>query len=80
MFARQMMISGLQKQQELLSNLILEIENKPRLDFFDWNFCEERTKKVANNLRKLRKIKSSYRDYLDLGSLSACSDTVYTKE
>jgi len=70
MFVRQMMISGLQKQQELLKNLIAKIESKPSLEVSDWNFCETRAKKVASNLRKLRKIKSNYVQYLDLAVYS----------
>ena len=65
MFVRPMMISGLKKQQEILSSLIVEIENRPRLELSDWDFCEAKTKKVANNLRRLRKITSNYIHYLD---------------
>ena len=65
MFVRQMMISGLEKQRELLKGLILEIENKSQWEMSDWNFCNEKTKRVANNLRRLRKIKSDYAEHLD---------------
>jgi hypothetical protein len=68
MFEREMMISGLQKQQQLLENLIREIESKPAFRVPDLDFMQERTKKVANNLRRLRKIKSDYFTYQNIYS------------
>lgn len=62
MFERQLMIAGLQKQYDLLASLIEEIENKPTLRIEDVDFCQARTRRIANNLRRLRKIKSNYFD------------------
>ena len=60
MFERQMMISGLEKQQRLLAGLIQEIEIHSGLRPEDWNSWCEQTLQVARNLRKLRKIKTDY--------------------
>ena len=63
MFERQMMITGLQKQQRILSELIQEIEVKDLQGDRDWSLLSGRTRQVAHNLRKLRKIKSGYFGY-----------------
>ena len=60
MFERQMMLSGLQKQHNILSNLLEEIENKPRFSLPELKSCQENVQRVACNLRKLRKIKTAY--------------------
>lgn len=60
MFERQLMIAGLQKQYDLLLGLIQEIENKPKLDLSGGLTFDRETKRVANNLRRLRKIKANY--------------------
>ena len=60
MFERKLMLSGLQRQRQLLAILISELEKKPVLDFQDQRSCGEKTQEVAGNLRKLRKIKDSY--------------------
>lgn len=60
MIERNLMISGLTRQRNLLAGLIAEIERKPRLSLIDAALYQDRTRKVAENLRKLRKIKNSY--------------------
>ena len=60
MIERKLMISGLTRQRNLLAGLIEEIERKPSLDLIDATLYQERTRLVAGNLRKLRKIKEGY--------------------
>ena len=60
MFERELMISGLHRQRLLLAALIAELEKAPSLDFEGRRFCNQTTKKVAHNLKKLRKIKDHY--------------------
>ncbi len=70
MIETRLMISGLQKQRNLLAGLIAEIETRQALGLADLNFCEERTRRVASNLRKLREIKSRYFSSWDILELS----------
>ena len=60
MFERQLIIAGLRKQKNLLDDLMEKLESKPGFDDYDCFLYGERTQKVAENLRKLRKIKQSY--------------------
>ena len=60
MFEKELMIAGLRKQTELIGELLGVLEEKPDLRNDDPLFYEERTKLVARNLRKLRKLKSDY--------------------
>lgn len=60
MYDRELMILGLRKQHSLLSDLIDRLETNPRHDVHDGGMYEARTKQIANNLRKLRKIKKEY--------------------
>lgn len=62
MYESELVLSGLKKQHHLLNDLINHLESRSHFDYADYGFCDERTKKVASNLRKLRKIK---RDYVD---------------
>ena len=59
MFEKELVILGLLKQRHLLEDLIVELEGKPRFDAMDLSFYESRTRLVAENLKKLRKIKKS---------------------
>ena len=68
MFERELMISGLRRQKNLLAVLIEELEKRPRMDCQDRQTCEERTKEVASNLRKLRKIKDHYFTFEEIGN------------
>lgn len=67
MFEKKLMISGLRKQSNLLSELIGDLEEKSGLEYGDCSFYDERTKLVARNLRKLRKIKNDYFNYAGFG-------------
>ncbi len=60
MFDREMMIQGLRKQHKLLSELIVELEQKPVFDLDSFCLTHTRTKLVSHNLRKLRRIKDNY--------------------
>ncbi len=55
-----LMISGLRRQNNLLENLIEELEKRPSFDDVDLSLYETRTRQVAQNLRKLRRIKKNY--------------------
>lgn len=70
MFEREMMIQGLRKQRQILQDLIVELEQRPAVQIPELNATSERVHLVSRNLKKLRKIKSSYLDYLDSASLS----------
>ncbi len=63
MFDRELMILGLRKQQLLLSELIENLEAKPRFDIHDHDMYDERTKQITVNLKKLRKIKKGYLEF-----------------
>ncbi len=60
MFERIMMIQGLRKQSILLSELIVELEQRPALDMESMQLTRERAHQVSTNLRKLRAIKNGY--------------------
>ena len=70
MFEREMMISGLQRQRDLLAELIREIEDKQILNSLDLDFCHDKTQRVARNLRKLRRIREDYFLHKELISCS----------
>lgn len=70
MFEREMIIQGLRKQRQILQDLIVELEQRPAVQMPELNVTSERVRLVSRNLKKLRKIKSSYFDYLDSASLS----------
>lgn len=65
MFARQLMISGLQTQRKILAGLIREIETRSELLPSEQAGFQKKASKVADNLRKLRKIKAGYAAHLD---------------
>ncbi len=69
MFEKELMIAGIRKQHDLLRDLIEGLEAKPRFDAFDLSFYEERTKQVARNLKRLRRIKADYCAYGELPGL-----------
>ena len=60
MFEKELMISGIRRQHRLIEDLIQNLEEKSRLDRSDCFVYDERTKVVAKNLKKLRKIKKNY--------------------
>jgi len=64
MFERELMISGLRRQHGLLHELIGELEARNRFDDHDLDLYEERTKYIQKNLKKLRKLKRDYFDFL----------------
>jgi hypothetical protein len=63
MFERELMMLGLRRQLSLLGELIEQLERKPGCDSYDCSLYDARTKQVAKNLRKLRKIKNNYLAY-----------------
>jgi len=63
MFEKELVISGLSRQHDLLKELIDQLEMKPNFDTEDCYFYSERTGTVASNLRRLRRIKSQYDRY-----------------
>ncbi len=63
MFERELIILGLEKQKRLLGDLINGLETKPQFSDFDLSYYEYRTRQVAQNLRKLRRIKNNYCDF-----------------
>ena len=65
MIARKLMISGLQRQNSLLGELISQMEQNPMMDSSECALYEERVNRIAHNLKSLRKIKNQYFSYLD---------------
>lgn len=65
MFVKELVISGINKQHHLLDELIGELEGRPVFNMEDRFFCEERTGRIARNLKELRKIKDRYTSYLE---------------
>jgi len=65
MFEKDLMIAGLRRQFRLLEDLMTQLEEKSRLDMSDCLMYSDRTRTVANNLKKLRKIKKDYCQYQD---------------
>ena len=66
MFEQALMISGLRRQRHLLAALISELEKRPVLDFQDRQVYDKKTKEIAGNLKKLRKIKDHYFDFQEV--------------
>ena len=60
MFERELMISGLRRQNQLLNALIEELKKGPNLNFQHQRFYDEKTREVVRNLKKLRKMKDLY--------------------
>ena len=63
MFTKELMISGLRRQDNLLGELISELERKSSFDRDDCSLFHERTGRVVRNLKALRKIKDQYALY-----------------
>lgn len=61
MFERELVIAGLRKQHNLLSELVNCLEEKADLNMTERVY--EKTGIVAKNLRRLRTIKRGYCDY-----------------
>lgn len=64
MFEKPLIISGLNRQITLLSELIQEMEDGCPLKSEDNSFWYNRTRRVAANLRKLRQMEKNYRSHL----------------
>lgn len=60
MYAVELMISGLVRQDRLLSELICELEDKAYFDQHDGSLYDEKTGQIMRNLRQLRQIKDRY--------------------
>ena len=69
MFEKDLMIAGLKRQFRLLEDLMEQLEDKSRLDVQDCLMYSDRTRVVANNLRKLRKIKNDYCQFQDFQAI-----------
>jgi DNA transposition AAA+ family ATPase len=60
MFERELMMAGLKRQKLILEELIQTIEKKSELCSEDRVHYDQKTRLVAANLKKLRKIKDHY--------------------
>ena len=60
MIEKNMMLSGLKRQSNLLAQLIEELERKPEMNENDYFLYGRQAQLVAKNLRKLRQIKQTY--------------------
>lgn len=65
MFEKELMICGLRKQFELLSNVIQEIERKSELVNQDFDTYKQKTRFIERNLKELRMLKRSYLAHLN---------------
>ncbi|HTL48424.1 MAG TPA: hypothetical protein VL688_10250 [Verrucomicrobiae bacterium] len=64
MFEKPLLISGLNRQIDLLGELLQQMEERSSLKSEDNTFFYDRTRHVAQNLRKLRQIERNYRFHL----------------
>jgi len=62
MFERDLIISGLRRQVEMIDDLLGYLEEKPVLDDHDQYLYHERTQRIGKNMKKLRKLK---RDFIE---------------
>ena len=63
MYQKKLMINGLQKQRNLLKELIGHLETAPRFDADSGLFYDRLTHEVVRNLRKLRGLKKDYQEH-----------------
>ncbi|HNV86400.1 MAG TPA: hypothetical protein PKL97_05490 [Candidatus Omnitrophota bacterium] len=63
MFERKLMMAGIQRQRDLLRELIGQLEVSPRFDADSGLFYDRITDQVVSNLKGLRKLKKDYRKH-----------------
>jgi hypothetical protein len=63
---KDLLISGVRKQKDMLEGLIEDIEPKNRLEEYDIVYCEEVLKRVENILHELKKVKYDHGKYQDI--------------
>ncbi len=80
MFTKELVISGLRKQHNMIDELIGQLEEKPHLNGDDCSLFVTKTKKIAKNLKELRKIKDQYTSFLDLTMHVNKSDKTNSKK
>ena len=56
MFEKEVIISGIKKQKEILSELVDELEKKSEFDRQEVDYCQEVLKKAETYLRKIRQV------------------------
>ena len=56
MFEREVMIGTLKRQNDVLTNLIQEIEAKPKTDWQENQYYHESLKKIETALRRIRRM------------------------
>ncbi len=56
MFEKEVMISGLKKQDDTLKKLIEELEEKPQSYDQDRDYCHETLKRIESALKKIRRM------------------------
>ena len=78
MVHKALMLTGLKKQYALLGELLENMENKPAADMSDQAFYYGRTRMIAANLRRLRRIRRTYGVYVHPAATSDNND--YFKE
>ena len=65
MFERNLMISGLRKQRDLLGGLVGTLERSSLVEEEVYSICGKQSEEIAKNLRKLRRIKKDYFTFLE---------------
>lgn len=61
MFRVPLLVSGLNRQYARLGELLEHMEQSPEMKIEDRMFCYNRTRLIAANLKKLRRLERSYR-------------------
>ncbi len=56
MFEKEVMISSLKKNNQMLSKLVQEMEDSSKTNLYDIQYFQETIKRIESALRKLRKI------------------------
>jgi ribosome assembly protein YihI (activator of Der GTPase) len=69
MFEKEVIISGVRKQRDMLKELVEALEPKSQLGEDDLQYCEEILKRVESTLKRLRRVRQDSGKYADLGRM-----------
>lgn len=69
MFEKEVTISSVRKQRDMLKDLVDALEPKARLADEDLQYCDEVLKRVESTLKRLRKVRRDSGKYAGLGRM-----------
>lgn len=69
MFEKEVIISSVRKQRDMLRDLVDALEPKARLGDEDLQYCDEVLKKVESTLKRLRRVSQDSGKYAGLGRM-----------